>query len=105
MEGIKWRGCAKGFVGQMAVHGHVNQKDECWEVDQETHFVRAKEARAALSHVCAEAVKRHREARNVKSIPDENVYTVQPNNCRPLTQDRDVEIIAHPNVQPANVFV
>ncbi len=36
------------------------------------------------------------------SIWDEDVYTIRSNNCRPSTQNRDVGIIAHPNVQAGN---
>jgi hypothetical protein len=89
----------------MAVDRRVNQKDKRWEVDQETYFVGAKEATATLRHVCAEAVKRYHKARNVTSIPDENAFIVQCNNYRPLTQDRDVGIIAHPNIQLKNFLV
>jgi hypothetical protein len=105
MEGSNWCGCAKRFVGQMAVIRHVNQKDKRWEVDQETQFLGAKEATAMLSHVCAEAMKGYRKARNVESILDEDAFTIQINNHRPPTLNRDVGIIVHPNVQAGNFLV
>ena len=89
----------------MAFHRCVNWKDKHWEVHQETQFLGAKEATATLSHVRMEAVKGYRTARNVWSVLDENAFTVQSNNCRPLTQNRDLGIIAHPNVQAGNFLV
>ncbi len=55
--------------------------------------------------MCVEAVKGYRKARNMESILDEDAFTVQSNNRRPLIQNRDVGIIAHAHVQAGNLLV
>jgi hypothetical protein len=55
--------------------------------------------------MCVEAMKGYRKPRNMESILDENVLTVQSNNRRPSTQNRDVGIIDHPNIQAGNFLV
>ena len=60
MEGIEWSGVPEWCERQMAVNGHVNLKNERWEVDEKPRLSRSYEATAALGDMGAQTVEGHR---------------------------------------------
>ena len=55
--------------------------------------------------MCAEAVEWHREAGNVEGIPNKDAFPLEGKNGCTTTKNRDVQIVAHPNLKARDNFV
>ena len=99
MKDLQRRAPTKRLVGELTVGRSVNGEDEGRETNKQTSLLRAIESATTLVEMCAQTVEGHNKPRDVEGVPDENTLTIEGNNSRPATQDRDERVIADANLK------
>ncbi len=99
MEGVEGGTAAKGCIREVTVGRHVHGEHKRWEAHQHAVLISPIEAAATLIEMGVKAVKGHHNTGYMKGIVDENMLTVEEDDSRPATKDRDEQIIAHLNLK------
>jgi len=105
VEGGERSGLPEGLIRERAIGGCVDGEDKRRKIDQHAGVVGPDETATTLFEMGAKAVQRHREARNVESVPHQNSLTIEGDNGRPPSKNREVGAVAHANPQVGSRFV
>ncbi len=78
-----------------AIGGGVGRKHKGREIHQHTNIIGAKKAAARLLEVGPKAIQRHRQARNVERVPNENLVAIEGDDSRTSSKSRKVRVVPH----------
>ncbi len=99
MEGVEGGTAAEGRIGEVTIRRHVHSEHKHWEAHQHASLISPIEAAGTMSEMGVEAVKGHHKTGYVEGIADENMMTVEGDDGRPATKDRDERIFVHLNLK------
>jgi hypothetical protein len=105
VEGVEWCIGIEGFVRQMKIHQSDNGQHERREINQKTLRFGPKEAASPLSHVGPKTKQVHRETRDMEEVLDENAFSIEAEDSSATTENRDVRIVSHVDVEARDGLV
>ncbi len=99
MEGQQRGRPTERFIRESAIGGGVGRKHEGREIHQHTNIICAKKAAARLLEVGPKAIQRHRQARNVESVSNENPLAIEGDDSRTSSKSKKVRVVPHSHLQ------
>ena len=86
----------------MAIGGGVYLDDEQGEENVRTKALHTNEAAAILALVSTEAVKRVAKGWDVETVSDQDLFSVDGNNCGARAQDGCKGVVTHSDAAPGD---